>query len=208
MIIRMVTAGEQTGKIDNMLERIADFLDEEIETTLSGLTALIEPILIVFLGVVVGGMVICMFLPIFKLPEIVTATKARAPVSPAAGSACSRAPLRASLPAMAKVLLVDDDLTMVQMVAELLRQEGHEVFPFSNGAAALAALTTHAPDLVITDLYFDKTRAHGLEVVQKARALSPAGGRHRHHRLRHHRNGGRGDEEWGVRLPGEAVQGG
>ena len=68
MIIRMVTAGEQTGKIDNMLERIADFLDEEIETTLSGLTALIEPILIVFLGVVVGGMVICMFLPIFKLP--------------------------------------------------------------------------------------------------------------------------------------------
>ena len=73
MIIRMVTAGEQTGKIDNMLERIADFLDEEIETTLSGLTALIEPILIVFLGVVVGGMVICMFLPIFKLPEIVNA---------------------------------------------------------------------------------------------------------------------------------------
>jgi DNA-binding NtrC family response regulator len=74
---------------------------------------------------------------------------------------------------MAKVLLVDDDLTMLQMVAELLRQEGHEVFPFSNGGAALAGLTTHAPELVITDLYFDKTRAHGLEVVQKARALSP-----------------------------------
>lgn len=71
MIIRMITAGEQTGKIDNMLERIADFLDEEIETTLSGLTSLIEPILIVFLGVVVGGMVICMFLPIFKMAEIV-----------------------------------------------------------------------------------------------------------------------------------------
>jgi type IV pilus assembly protein PilC len=71
MIVRMVSAGEQTGKIDNMLERIADFLDDEIETTLSGLTSLIEPILIVFLGVVVGGMVICMFLPIFKLPEIV-----------------------------------------------------------------------------------------------------------------------------------------
>ncbi len=71
MIIRMVTAGEQTGKIDNMLERISDFLDEEIETTLSGLTSLIEPILIVFLGVVVGGMVICMFLPIFKMSEII-----------------------------------------------------------------------------------------------------------------------------------------
>ncbi len=71
MIIRMITAGEQTGKIDNMLERISDFLDDEVETTLSGLTSLIEPILIVFLGVVVGGMVICMFLPIFKMPEIV-----------------------------------------------------------------------------------------------------------------------------------------
>jgi len=71
MIIRMITAGEQTGKIDSMLERISDFLDEEIETTLSGITSLIEPILIVFLGVVVGGMVICMFLPIFKMSEIV-----------------------------------------------------------------------------------------------------------------------------------------
>jgi type IV pilus assembly protein PilC len=71
MIIRMITAGEQTGKIDSMLERISDFLDEEIETILSGLTALIEPILIVFLGVVIGGIVICMFLPIFKMSEIV-----------------------------------------------------------------------------------------------------------------------------------------
>lgn len=72
MIIRMVTAGEQTGKIDTMLERISDFLDEEIETTLSGLTSLIEPILIVFLGVTVGGIAICMFLPIFKMSEIVS----------------------------------------------------------------------------------------------------------------------------------------
>jgi type IV pilus assembly protein PilC len=71
MIIRMITAGEQTGKIDNMLERISDFLDDEIETILSGLTSLIEPILIVFLGVVIGGMVVCMFLPIFKMSEIV-----------------------------------------------------------------------------------------------------------------------------------------
>ena len=71
MIIRMVTAGEQTGKIDSMLERVADFLDEEIETTLSGLTSLIEPLLIVFLGVTVGGIAICMFLPIFKMADIV-----------------------------------------------------------------------------------------------------------------------------------------
>ena len=75
MIIRMVTAGEQTGKIDTMLERISDFLDEEIETTLSGLTSLIEPILIVFLGVTVGGIAICMFLPIFKMSEIVSGSK-------------------------------------------------------------------------------------------------------------------------------------
>jgi len=73
MIIRMMTAGEQTGKIDSMLERISDFLDEEIETILSGLTSLIEPLLIVFLGVVVGGIVICMFLPIFKMSEIINA---------------------------------------------------------------------------------------------------------------------------------------
>ena len=71
MVIRMMTAGEQTGKIDAMLERVADFLDEEIETTLSGLTSLIEPLLIVFLGVVVGGIVVCMFLPIFKMSEII-----------------------------------------------------------------------------------------------------------------------------------------
>ena len=72
MIIRMLTAGEQTGKIDNMLERVADFLDEEVKTTLDGLTSLIEPLLIVFLGVVVGGIVICMFLPIFKLSDLVS----------------------------------------------------------------------------------------------------------------------------------------
>jgi type IV pilus assembly protein PilC len=71
MIIRMMTAGEQTGKVDSMLERIANFLDEEVETTLSGLTSLIEPLLIVFLGVTVGGIAICMFLPIFKMSDII-----------------------------------------------------------------------------------------------------------------------------------------
>lgn len=75
MIIRMLTAGEQTGKIDSMLERVADFLDEEIETILSGLTSLIEPLLIVFLGVTVGGIAICMFLPIFKMSEIINPPK-------------------------------------------------------------------------------------------------------------------------------------
>ena len=72
MIIRMLSAGEQTGNIDNMLERVSDFLDEEIDTTLSGLMSLIEPLLICFLGIVIGGMVICMFLPIFNLGNIVS----------------------------------------------------------------------------------------------------------------------------------------
>jgi type IV pilus assembly protein PilC len=72
MVIRMMSAGEQTGNIDSMLERVSNFLDEEIETTLSGLMSLIEPMLIVFLGVVIGGMVICMFLPIFNLANIVS----------------------------------------------------------------------------------------------------------------------------------------
>ena len=72
MIIRMISAGEQTGNIDNMLERVSNFLDEEIETMLSGLMSLLEPLLIVFLGLLVGGMVICMYLPIFNLGNIVS----------------------------------------------------------------------------------------------------------------------------------------
>src|ERR1700758_1600973 len=74
---------------------------------------------------------------------------------------------------MAKVLLVDDELTMVQMVTEMLRQEGHEVFPYTNSKDALAALETPPPEIVITDLYLDKTRAHGLEILQKARSITP-----------------------------------
>lgn len=72
MLLRMVSAGEATGKIDNMLEKMADFWDEEIEAMLDALTSLIEPMLIVFLGVIVGGIVIAMFLPIFKLNEVVS----------------------------------------------------------------------------------------------------------------------------------------
>lgn len=75
MLLRMVAAGEATGKIDNMLEKMADFWDEEIEAMLDALTSLIEPMLIVFLGVVVGGIVIAMFLPIFKLNEVVSQSK-------------------------------------------------------------------------------------------------------------------------------------
>ncbi len=75
MLLRMVAAGESTGKIDTMLEKMADFWDEEIEAMLDALTSLIEPMLIVFLGVIVGGIVIAMFLPIFKLNEVVSQNK-------------------------------------------------------------------------------------------------------------------------------------
>src|SRR5215472_9287907 len=74
---------------------------------------------------------------------------------------------------MAKILLVDDELTMVQMVADMLRQEGHEVFPFTNIQAASAALATHSPELVITDLYLDRSSPHGMEILKKARELVP-----------------------------------
>src|SRR5438093_8465938 len=75
MLLLMVAAGEATGKIDTMLEKMADFWDEEIEAMLDALTSLIEPLLIVFLGVIVGGIVIAMFLPIFKLNEVVSQNK-------------------------------------------------------------------------------------------------------------------------------------
>lgn len=74
---------------------------------------------------------------------------------------------------MAKILLVDDELTMVQMVAEVLRNEGHEVFPFTTPNGVFDALAAHQPELVITDLYLDKTKPHGMEIIQKARALNP-----------------------------------
>jgi type IV pilus assembly protein PilC len=75
MMLRMVAAGEATGKIDAMLEKMADFWDEEIEAMLDALTSLIEPLLIVVLGVIVGGIVIAMFLPIFKLNDVVSQAK-------------------------------------------------------------------------------------------------------------------------------------
>lgn len=74
---------------------------------------------------------------------------------------------------MAKIVIVDDELTMVQMVTELLRGEGHEVFPFTNGMDAIDCIESEQPDLVITDLYLDRTSAFGLEILKKARSLSP-----------------------------------
>src|SRR5690606_14353309 len=70
MMKHMVKAGEATGNVDGMMNKIADFYDTECEATVAALTSLIEPVLIVFLGVVVGGIVMAMFLPIFQLGAV------------------------------------------------------------------------------------------------------------------------------------------
>jgi type IV pilus assembly protein PilC len=67
MVISMIAVGEQTGGLDEMLTKIADFYDTEVDTAVSGLLSLMEPIMIVFLGVIVGGMVVAMYLPIFDM---------------------------------------------------------------------------------------------------------------------------------------------
>jgi type IV pilus assembly protein PilC len=67
MVISMIAVGEQTGGLDEMLSKIADFYDEEVDAAVSGLLAMMEPLMIVFLGVVVGGMVVAMYLPIFDM---------------------------------------------------------------------------------------------------------------------------------------------
>ena len=67
MVVQMIGVGEQTGAMDQMLQKIADFYEEEVDTAVAGLTSLIEPVMMAFLGVVVGGLIIAMYLPIFKL---------------------------------------------------------------------------------------------------------------------------------------------
>lgn len=71
MVVQMIAVGEQTGALDDMLGKIADFYDEEVDTAVGNLTSLLEPMLMVFLGVIIGGVVIAMYLPIFKLVSVV-----------------------------------------------------------------------------------------------------------------------------------------
>lgn len=71
MVCQMIAVGESTGALDTMLEKIADFYDEEVDQAVSNLTAMIEPIMMVFLGTVIGGLVISMYLPIFKMGGLV-----------------------------------------------------------------------------------------------------------------------------------------
>ena len=71
MVVQMISVGEQTGALDAMLNKIADFYDDEVDTAVTALTALLEPLMIVFLGVVIGGLVIAMYLPIFRLVTVI-----------------------------------------------------------------------------------------------------------------------------------------
>jgi len=67
MVVQMTRVGEETGALEQMLQKVADFYDVEIETTVQSLTSMLEPLLIIFMGVVVGAMVISLYLPIFSL---------------------------------------------------------------------------------------------------------------------------------------------
>jgi type IV pilus assembly protein PilC len=67
MVVQMIAVGEATGALDAMLSKIADFYDDEVDAAVSAMTTLLEPVIMVFLGVVLGGMIIAMYLPIFKI---------------------------------------------------------------------------------------------------------------------------------------------
>jgi type IV pilus assembly protein PilC len=71
MVTRMISVGEQTGQLEKMLTKIADFYDEQVDAAATALTSMIEPLVIAFLGVVIGGIVIALFLPIFKVTELI-----------------------------------------------------------------------------------------------------------------------------------------
>jgi type IV pilus assembly protein PilC len=71
MVVQMIAVGEATGALDTMLAKIADFYDDEVDVAVEAMTALLEPFMMVFLGGVVGGMIIAMYLPIFKMASVV-----------------------------------------------------------------------------------------------------------------------------------------
>ncbi|MQA90445.1 MAG: type II secretion system F family protein, partial [Gemmatimonas sp.] len=71
MVVQMIHVGEQTGGLDEMLSKIADFYDDEVDAAVSALTSVLEPIMIVVMGIVIGGMVIAMYLPMFDLIQTV-----------------------------------------------------------------------------------------------------------------------------------------
>jgi type IV pilus assembly protein PilC len=70
MVVQMVSIGEESGQLDTMLGKVADFFEQEVDDSVDALSSLLEPIIMVFLGVVIGGIVIAMYLPIFKLGSV------------------------------------------------------------------------------------------------------------------------------------------
>ncbi len=71
MVVKMVAVGEETGSMDAMLGKIADFYDEEVEASVTAMTAMLEPMMMVVLGGSIGGLLVAMYLPIFKIAETV-----------------------------------------------------------------------------------------------------------------------------------------
>ena len=71
MVVQMVSIGEETGAIDTMLAKVADFFEEEVDNMVDGLNSLLEPLIMAILGILIGGLVVAMYLPIFKMGEVV-----------------------------------------------------------------------------------------------------------------------------------------
>jgi type IV pilus assembly protein PilC len=67
MVVQMLEVGEETGRTSEMLDRVADYYDQEVETATNSLTSALEPLLVVLMGVVIGAMVICLYLPMFTI---------------------------------------------------------------------------------------------------------------------------------------------
>ncbi len=72
MVIQMVTIGEESGALDDMLAKVADFYEEEVDNAVDALSSLLEPLIMVILGTVIGGLVIALYLPIFQLGSVVS----------------------------------------------------------------------------------------------------------------------------------------
>lgn len=71
MVVQMVSIGEESGQLDSMLSKVADFFEQEVDDAVAGLSQLLEPLIMVFLGTVIGGLVVAMYLPIFKIGAVV-----------------------------------------------------------------------------------------------------------------------------------------
>ncbi len=71
MVIQMTAIGEEAGSLDSMLGKVADFYEAEVDNLVDGLTSLLEPIIMAVLGVIIGGLVVAMYLPIFQMGNIV-----------------------------------------------------------------------------------------------------------------------------------------